>query len=48
MEGKVTTMKTIKEAIDVAPTTTQVEEEAVVTEEIAAMPATPKRHFQMR
>ena len=40
-------MKTIAEAIDVAPTTTKVEEEAVDTEEIAAIPATPKRHFKM-
>ena len=43
---KGTTMKTIAEARDVAPTTNKVEEEAVATEEIAAMPATPKRDFQ--
>ena len=46
MAVKETTMKTIAEASDFAPTTTKVEEEAVATEEIAAMPATPKRHFQ--
>ena len=46
MAGKGTIMKTIAEARDVAPTTTKVEEEAVVIEEIAAMPATPKSHFQ--
>ena len=38
-------MKTIEEARDVAPKTTKVEEEAVATEEIAAMPATPKKGF---
>ena len=41
-----TTIKTIAEARDVAPTITKVEEEAVATEEIATMPATPKRRFQ--
>ena len=40
-------MKTIAEARDVAPTTTKVEEEAVTTEEIAAMSATPNGNFQM-
>ena len=46
MEGKGTTMKTTTEARDVAPTTTKVEEESVATEEVATIPATPKRHFQ--
>ena len=46
MVGKEKTMKTIAEVINVAPTTNKVEEEAVATEEISAMPATPKRHFQ--
>ena len=46
MAGKGTTMKTIVEASDVSPTTTKVEKEAVATEEIATMPATPKMHFQ--
>ena len=45
MAEKGTAMKKIAEARDVAPTTTKVEEEAVATEEIAAMPATPKRHL---
>ena len=39
-------MKTIAEARDIAPTTTKVEEEGAATEEIAAMPATPKGHFK--
>ena len=46
MVEKGTTMKTIVEVRDVTPTTNKVEEEAVATEEIAAMPATPKRYFQ--
>ena len=46
MAGRGKTKETIAEARDVAPTTTKVEEEAVATEEITAMPATPKRHFQ--
>ena len=46
MVGKGKTMKNIAEASNVAPTTTKVEEEAMAKEEIAAMPATPKRHFQ--
>ena len=46
MAEKVTTMKTIAKARDVAPTTTKVEEEAVAKEDIVAMPATPKRHYQ--
>ena len=46
MAGRVTTMKTIAEARDVSPTITKVEEEAVATEEIAAMPETPKRNLQ--
>ena len=46
MAEKGTTMKKIAEARDVAPTTTKVEEEAVDTVEIAAMPATPKSNFQ--
>ena len=46
MAGRGTTMKTIAEARDVAPTTTKVEEEAAATEEIAVMQATPKKHFQ--
>ena len=46
MEGKGTTMETIAEARDVAPKTTKAEEEAVATEEISVMPATPKMHFQ--
>ena len=46
MAEKGTIIKTIAEARDVAPTTTKVEEDAVATEEIAAMPATPERHFQ--
>ena len=46
MAEKGTTMKIIEEARDVAPTTTKVEEEAVDTEEITAMPATPKKYFQ--
>ena len=37
------TTNTIVEARDVAPTITQVEEEAVATEEISAMPTTPGR-----
>ena len=37
-------MITIAEARDVAPTITKMEEEAAATEEIAAMPTTPKRH----
>ena len=37
-------MKTITEARDVAPTITKMEEEVAATEEIAEMPATPKRH----
>ena len=40
-------MKKIAEARDVAPTTTKVEEESVATEEVATIPATPKRHFKM-
>ena len=47
MAGRGTTIKTIAEARDVTPTTTKVEEEAVATEGIAAMPATPKRYYQM-
>ena len=39
-------MKKIARARYVDPTTTKMEEEAVDTEEIAAMPATPKRRFQ--
>ena len=46
MAEKVTTMKRIAEARDVAPTTTKVEEQAVATEEIYTMPATPKRNFK--
>ena len=46
MAGSGTTMKKIAEASDVAPTTNKVEEKVVATEEIAAMPETPKRHFQ--
>ena len=37
-------MNTIAEARDAARTITKVEEEAAATEEIAAMPTTPKRH----
>ena len=36
----------VAEARGVAPTTTKVEEETVATEEIAVIPATPKRRFQ--
>ena len=46
MAEKGTTIKTIEEDRDVAPTTTKVEEEAVATKEIDAMPETPKRHFK--
>ena len=46
MAEKGTTMKTITEARDVAPTTTRVEEEAVATEDIVAIPATLKRNCQ--
>ena len=41
MAEKGTIMETIAEARDFAPTTTKVEEDAVATEEIAAMPETP-------
>ena len=46
MGEKGTTMKKIAEARDVAQKTTKVEEEAVATEEIAAMPATLKCIFK--
>ena len=46
MAGRGTTMKTIVEARDIAPTTTKVEEEAVATDEIVTIPGTSKRHFQ--
>ena len=45
--AETTTMDTIVEARDVAPKITKVEEEAVATEEIAAMQTTPKRHTPM-
>ena len=47
MAGSGTTMKTIAEDRDVAPTITKVEEEVVATEGISAMPTTPKIHTKM-
>ena len=47
MEGSGETTNTIAEARDAAPTITKVEEEAVATEDIAAMQTTPKRHTPM-
>ena len=45
--GKRNNNEKIAEDRDVAPTITKVEEEAVATEEISAMPKTPKRNTPM-